>query len=222
VHSPIPLVTASSDDVLAEVLRYGLGFWLHATGPGISWAIVRLVGDDQQLAAIGTGGALREIEACHGAVRLSELHRCAHAAEPAAALAAGDGRTEALGIYLGPQRVHVGDPLLSIKGSAFGRAWRVSSARLGRAALMPTSGVLSGKVRWFRPSVRLAGNRLPLSPRNVPAAQALGHHGATAGLTLSRPPIHPDRLSLLRPGARSHVTEQPLTAPTLMSATLIR
>jgi hypothetical protein len=34
-HSPIPLVTASSDDVLAEALRYGLGFWLHATGPGI-------------------------------------------------------------------------------------------------------------------------------------------------------------------------------------------
>jgi hypothetical protein len=34
---PIPLVTASSDDVLAEALRYGLGFWLHATGPGISW-----------------------------------------------------------------------------------------------------------------------------------------------------------------------------------------
>jgi hypothetical protein len=50
---------ASSDDVLAEALRYGLGFWLHATGPGILGAIVRLVGDDQQLAAIGTGGALR-------------------------------------------------------------------------------------------------------------------------------------------------------------------
>jgi hypothetical protein len=28
-------VTASSDDVPAEALRYGLGFWLHATGPGV-------------------------------------------------------------------------------------------------------------------------------------------------------------------------------------------
>jgi hypothetical protein len=36
---------------------------------------VRLVGDDQQLAAIGAGGALRDIQASHGAVRLSELHR---------------------------------------------------------------------------------------------------------------------------------------------------
>jgi len=59
-------VTASSDDVLAEALRYGLGFWLYATGSAYRMgAIVRLVGDDQQLAAIGTGGALREIEACH-------------------------------------------------------------------------------------------------------------------------------------------------------------
>jgi hypothetical protein len=45
------------------------------------------------------------------------------------------------------------------------------------------------KVGGSGPSVRLAGNRLPSSPPNVPAAQALGHHGPTAGLTLSRPPI---------------------------------
>ena len=32
---------------------------------------VRLVGDDQQLAAIGAGGVLRDIEITYGAVRLS-------------------------------------------------------------------------------------------------------------------------------------------------------
>jgi hypothetical protein len=32
---PVPLVTASSEHVPAEALRYGRGFWLHATGPGI-------------------------------------------------------------------------------------------------------------------------------------------------------------------------------------------
>ena len=36
---------------------------------------VRVIGDDQQLAAIGAGGVLRDIEASYGALRLTELHR---------------------------------------------------------------------------------------------------------------------------------------------------
>jgi ATP-dependent exoDNAse (exonuclease V) alpha subunit len=36
---------------------------------------VRLVGDDQQLAAIGAGGVLRDIKSTHGALHLTELHR---------------------------------------------------------------------------------------------------------------------------------------------------
>src|SRR5829696_6430281 len=36
---------------------------------------VRLVGDDQQLAAIGAGGVLRDIKQTHGALHLAELHR---------------------------------------------------------------------------------------------------------------------------------------------------
>ena len=36
---------------------------------------VRLIGDDQQLSAIGAGGVLRDIQASHGAVRLTELLR---------------------------------------------------------------------------------------------------------------------------------------------------
>ena len=53
---------------------------------------VRLVGDDQQLAAIGAGGVLRDIQASHGALRLSELHRFVDPAEAAATLALRDGR----------------------------------------------------------------------------------------------------------------------------------
>ena len=71
---------------------------------------VRLVGDDQQLAAVGAGGVLRDIQASHGAVRLTELHRFADPAEAAATLALRDGRPEALGFYLDRQRVHVGHP----------------------------------------------------------------------------------------------------------------
>ena len=77
---------------------------------------VRLVGDDQQLAAIGAGGVLRDIEASHGAVRLTELHRFTDPAEAAATLALRDGRPEALGFYLDRQRVHVGDPTTTLDG----------------------------------------------------------------------------------------------------------
>jgi ATP-dependent exoDNAse (exonuclease V) alpha subunit len=48
---------------------------------------VRLIGDDQQLAAIGAGGVLRDIQAIHGADRLTQLHRFDDQAEAAASLA---------------------------------------------------------------------------------------------------------------------------------------
>jgi conjugative relaxase-like TrwC/TraI family protein len=51
-----------------------------AIGRGAS---VRLVGDDQQLAAIGAGGVLRDIQQSNGALRLNELHRFTDAAEAA-------------------------------------------------------------------------------------------------------------------------------------------
>jgi conjugative relaxase-like TrwC/TraI family protein len=75
---------------------------------------VRLIGDDQQLAAIGAGGVLRDIQSSHGAVRLTELHRFTDPAEAAATLALRDGRTEALGFYLDRQRIHVGDPTTTL------------------------------------------------------------------------------------------------------------
>jgi conjugative relaxase-like TrwC/TraI family protein len=83
---------------------------------------VRLVGDDQQLAAIGAGGLLRDIQASHGAVRLTQLHRFTDPAEAAATLALRDGRTEALGFYLDRRRVHVGD--LTTTLDAVFNAWQ--------------------------------------------------------------------------------------------------
>ena len=75
---------------------------------------IRLVGDDQQLAAIGAGGVIRDIQASYGALRLTELHRFTDPAEAAATLAVRDGRPEALGFYLDRQRVHVGDPTTTL------------------------------------------------------------------------------------------------------------
>lgn len=82
---------------------------------------VRLIGDTQQLAAIGAGGVLRDIAATHGALHLTELMRFTDPAEGAASLALRDGRTEALGFYLDHGRVHVGG-LATLTGDVF-TAW---------------------------------------------------------------------------------------------------
>ncbi|MGH8880105.1 MAG: AAA family ATPase, partial [Stackebrandtia sp.] len=91
----------------------------YATAHGAS---VRLIGDDQQLAAIGAGGVLRDIAATHGALRLAELMRFSDPAEGAASLALRDGHPEALGYYLDHDRVHVGD-LATLSEDVF-NAWQ--------------------------------------------------------------------------------------------------
>ena len=87
--------TLSLDTVVRHVLERG--------------GSVRLIGDDQQLAAIGAGGVLRDIQASHGALRLSELVRFTDRAEGSASLALREGQTSALGFYLDQRRIHVGD-----------------------------------------------------------------------------------------------------------------
>ena len=111
---------ASAADTLAKLtwsLRHGdLPDWAAAVGPStlviideagmadtltldaaVQFAIdrgasVRLVGDDQQLAAIGAGGVLRDIKQTHGALHLAELHRFTNPAEAAASLALREGK----------------------------------------------------------------------------------------------------------------------------------
>jgi DNA primase catalytic core len=103
---------------------------------------VRLVGDDQQLAAIGAGGVLRDIAHAHGAVRLTELHRFTDPAEGFASLALRDGRPEALGYYLDQQRVHVGD-LTALTEEVFS-AWQTDrSSGLDAIMLAPTRELVS-------------------------------------------------------------------------------
>ena len=103
---------------------------------------IRLIGDDQQLAAIGAGGVLRDIQASHGAARLSDLHRFADPAEAAATLAARDGRSEALGFYLDRGRVHVGDPTTTL--DAVFNGWQADRSRgLDAIMLAPTRELVS-------------------------------------------------------------------------------
>ena len=132
-------------------------------------ASVRLVGDDQQLAAIGAGGVLRDITHIHGALRLTELHRFTNPAEAAASLALREGKPEALDFYLDHGRVHVGDLATTTQDAL--HAW-VSDRAAGLDAIMlaPTRNLVAELNRqardhrlWSHPAgreVRLAdGNQ---------------------------------------------------------------
>ncbi len=103
---------------------------------------VRLVGDDQQLAAIEAGGVLRDIEAEHGALRLTELVRFADQAEGSASLALRDGLPESLGFYLDNRRVHVGDET-TMADDLF-TAWSIDrAAGLDSIMLAPTRDLVA-------------------------------------------------------------------------------
>jgi conjugative relaxase-like TrwC/TraI family protein len=131
-------------------------------------ASVRLVGDDQQLAAIGAGGVLRDITHTHGALRLAELHRFTNPAEAAASLALREGKPEALDFYLDHGRVHVGDGATTT-GDAF-NAW-VSDRAAGLDAIMiaPTRNhvaELNARARAHRLHHSPAVSEVPLADGN--------------------------------------------------------
>ena len=157
-----------------------------AIGRGAS---VRLVGDDQQLAAIGAGGVLRDIKHTHGALRLTELHRFTNPAEAAASLALREGKPEALKFYLDHGRVHVGD-LATTTEDAF-NAW-VSDRAAGLDAIMlaPTRHLvaeLNRRARDHRLDHSAADAEVPLADGNSGQCRRCDHHPQ------QRPPTPPHR-----------------------------
>ena len=116
---------------------------------------VRLIGDDHQLAAIGAGGVLRDIQSSHGALHLSELVRFTDRAEGSASLALRDGHTSALGFYLDQRRIHVGDAT-TMADDLFA-AWSADTAgRLDSIMLAPTRDLVAELNQRAR-TQRLAG-----------------------------------------------------------------
>ena len=142
-------------------------------------ASVRLVGDDQQLAAIGAGGVLRDIKQTHGALHLAELHRFTNPGEAAASLALRDGDPAALTFYLDHGRVHVGD-LAKITEDAF-TAW-VSDRASGLDAIMlaPTRELVAELNR------RARDHRLDHSPTSSEVRLADGNQASVGDVIITR------------------------------------
>ena len=118
-------------------------------------ARVRLIGDDQQLAAVGAGGVLRDIAATHGAVRLDEVVRFADPVEAQASLDLREGDRTALGYYLDHDRIHTGDADTCLSDVL--TAWRNEQAA-GRECLMlaPTRDLVT-RLNHDARAARLAG-----------------------------------------------------------------
>ncbi|EWT05263.1 transfer protein Tra [Intrasporangium chromatireducens Q5-1] len=139
------------------------------TGHGGS---VRLVGDDRQLAAIGAGGVLRDIEASHGATRLTELMRFTDPAEGAASLALRDGRVEALGFYLDHGRVHVGD--LATMTDAVFTAWQTDRQHGVDAIMLAPTRELVAELNQRARAHRLTDNPSHSLTTREPASEPGG------------------------------------------------
>ena len=146
---------------------------------------VRLIGDDQQLAAIGAGGVLRDISEVHGAVTLSQVMRftdpitgAPNHAEGAASLALRDGDSAAIAYYIDNNRIHVGD-LTTATDDAY-TAWSVDRAA-GRDSIMlappeissPNSTTMPAATASPPTPVRSDGrSRSPTSPRHRPGTRS--------------------------------------------------
>lgn len=99
-------------------------------------AVVRLVGDDQQLAAVEAGGVLRHLDHEVGAVRMRQVVRFADADEAIATLQVRDGVAEAADFYISRGRVLAGADA-TMPEVAYG-AW-LEDVRSGRDSLLLAS-----------------------------------------------------------------------------------
>jgi conjugative relaxase-like TrwC/TraI family protein len=140
---------------------------------------VRLVGDDQQLAAIGAGGVLRDITHIHGALRLTELHRFTDPAEAAASLALREGDPSGLEFYLDHGRIHVGDVATTTE-DAF-NAW-VSDRAAGLDAIMiaPTRNLVAEL------NARARAHRLDHTPAVSEVSLADGNRASVGDVIITR------------------------------------
>jgi conjugative relaxase-like TrwC/TraI family protein len=118
-------------------------------------AKVCLIGDDQQLAAVGAGGVLRDIATTHGAARLDEIVRFDDPVEAAASLDLRAGDRSALGFYLDHDRVHTGDTDTCLQGVL--AAWTDDRAHARESLMLAPTRDLVARLNHAARQARLTG-----------------------------------------------------------------
>ena len=136
-------------------------------------AVVRLVGDDQQLAAIEAGGVLRHLEHDVGAIRVHEVLRFTDPAEAEATLKVRRGDPTAADHYLTKERVVAGTDA-TMTDAAYA-AW-LADTRAGRDALLlaPSTSTVDDLNTQARADLVLDGK---VAVDGVPL-----HNGTVAGV----------------------------------------
>ncbi|MCC6498335.1 MAG: relaxase domain-containing protein [Propionibacteriaceae bacterium] len=174
----------------------------------VSWCLdqgasIRLVGDDQQLGAIGAGGVLRDIATTHGAVHLDEVLRFTDPGEAAASLVLRSGDPGALGYYLDHQRIHLVDPDTATHDML--HAWQADrNAGLDALMLAPT--------REHVAALNAAARQARLG-RHQPGRETLladGNRASAGDIVLTRRndrTLTSGELAWVRNGDRWHVTK---------------
>lgn len=142
--------------------------WLAARG-----ATIRLIGDDQQLASIASGGVLRDIAHDSGALTLTELIRFADPSEGAATLALRAGDVTAVGFYLDRHRVDVGTE--HDMAQATFQAWQADLAEGADAIMLAPRTDLVAALNQRARQARLAQT----APEPAPEAAAKAEEGPT-------------------------------------------
>lgn len=118
---------------------------------------VCLIGDDQQLAAVGAGGVLRDIATTHGATRLDQIVRFDDPVEAAASLHLRAGDRSALGFYLDHDRVHTGDTDTCLQDVL--AAWTDDRAHARESLMLAPTRELVARLNHAARQARLAGTR---------------------------------------------------------------
>lgn len=162
---------------------------------------MRLVGDDQQLAAVAAGGVfadLAQLGHAHGTTAtLTELHRFTDPAEGAATLAIRDGDPAALDHYLDHDWVHAGDAGTATEAAH--AAW-VADQQAGLSSL------LLARRPWLMGPAPAPATPSSPAATNAPCVPVTGHgrRMATDGISL--------RFTLTGPSRPNATTAEPETS----------
>jgi conjugative relaxase-like TrwC/TraI family protein len=141
-------------------------------------AVVRAIGDDRQLGAIGSGGALRLLDTQVGATRLETVHRFRTAGEAAASLALREppaaGADTPFAWYLDNRRVVAGDTE-SMADAAL-RAWLTDTAAGKSSLLIATDNTTVTDLNARAQAARIATGALDATGDSVVLRDGLVAH----------------------------------------------